>query len=187
MHRAGLVCAAVILGIAGAPLAAQQTTANPQSPSYVPPAPPPDQQAKPDQQATPEAPPPFPPMPSAPPRHRWVDVGSHSSHASHAHHRRAGKHHGAKPSLGAHHRRAGKHSAKAVTKKQMRECRNLSHRQKLRHSSCVALARRQHEKATHEKSRRGKAKHRQKVMPHKPVHRHIPVRSNHHRRVHRPS
>jgi hypothetical protein len=161
---ATLACAALALGMFAAPLGAQQTPQEQPIPETSQPAPP-------ETELPP--PPPFPPMPSARPSKRWVDVGGHhSSHASRQsastrHHAARTRHHAAK----AKHRRAHARHGTAYkarvahfSRATIRACHKMNYRQILRHSSCRLLikqelaatahhAKRHHKKSTH-KARR---------------------------------
>ena len=141
MSRIGLLCAAIALGVLSSPSTAQQTTPEQplpptqQAAPSVPPAPPPDTQTPETQ--NPETPPPFPLMPSAPPRHRWVDMGHHRAHAHH----HAG-----------HVRRSASHASERVvhpTRKTMRRCRSMNSRQLMHHRACRTLMQHQLHPAHH--------------------------------------
>lgn len=152
MHRAAMVCAAFVFAILGSPLAAQQTALDQtlppppqqQSPPSIPPAPPPDVRDS--------ALPPFPPMSARPPRHRWVNTGEHrssssrhkvSTRSSRGHHANAAMRHSTK----ARQRPKQRSAMKALSKSELRRCKNLSHRQLLKSRKCREALRTDH-KAT---------------------------------------
>ena len=150
----------------------------------VPPAPPPDMQSR------SSVPPPFPPMPSREPRHRFVDMGDHrSSHSSHralrssrhsaksTHHSvKASRHstrHSGKPTRHETHRKhTAKHSrhvaAPKMSKTAIRKCHGMSYRQLLKHSRCVDLLQRELKSQSRSKHR----SHTRKAATHRRVDRH---------------
>lgn len=185
VRSACLFCAAIVFGILASPAAAQQAAydqpipaaqqTGPSQPLPSTASPPAGSQTCPDGSVVPAdatcpAPPPFPPMPSRPPRHRFVDVGHHA--ASHATHHRAT--HARHRTTQAHHRAAGRRHEVTVhaSKRTIRACHKLTYRQILRDRRCRALMRQ--DIASHEQARRHHAvKHRRAV-----THRH---RSRHRR------
>ena len=141
-------------------------------------------------------PPPFPPMPSSRPSHRWVDMGEH--HVGRARHKAAPARHTTKSDLrrsrrklaaedhhSRHHhgrtdvRRSHKERAKdRPSAKTIRRCHDMSYKQIMRSSSCRALMKqelsglehRDRHASRHEKaaSRRHEVKaHRHSVRKHR--------------------
>ena len=160
MQRIALACASLAFGIFASPLAAQQASPSQTPPPVQQPAPslpaPPSGQPMPEATsppAVPEAeplppPPPFPPMPKARPTHRWVDVGGHSR--SRAHHHAVRAH---------HHRKAARSRAAHPSRRTIRWCRSMNHRQAMRHSACRDLKRHDHHAKVH-RHHRGARQHR---------------------------
>jgi hypothetical protein len=161
----------IVAGLLASPVPAQQTAPDqspPQSQEQPAPAVPsagqptqtcPDGSVIPAGASCP-APPPFPPMPARAPHHRWVDVGTGGGHAHHGHHavqhRALHRRHAARP----------RHETRHLSKRAIRFCHGLTHRQMLRHSTCRALAQHQHKAVRHR---------------HHVVHRHV-TRHRHSRR-----
>lgn len=177
---------------AGSPLAAQQN--------------PPDQQSTPTQsssQPVPQAsdappppatgvaplPPPFPPMPSSRPSHRWVDMGgNHARRTEHhakkvSHHKARASHRGSHASASASHRRSHasasashrrSHAKKAAppSPRVMRRCHKMSYKQIMRSDSCRALMRQDLAASAH-----SERSHRHKVVK---THRAHTSRQRHH-------
>jgi hypothetical protein len=154
MQRIVLVRAALSFGILAFPAAAQQSSST--QPSQ------PTTQSTPGDAQQPSAaplPPPFPPMPSARPSHRWVDVGRHR--AAHSHHETARGHHEAARSSHhattarnrrAHAQESRKHehqSAVQLSRREIRQCHKLSYRELMRQSSCRQLMRQELGAADH--------------------------------------
>jgi hypothetical protein len=117
--------------------AAQQATPEQQLPPVQQPAPtqapaqqPPEAPA-PETQSIPESPPPFPPMPARPPRHRWVDVGT--PRTNHVRRRSSGRHHVASAEARQH--------ATHLSRRAIRFCRSLNRRQLRRHGECTPVTR----------------------------------------------
>lgn len=162
-QRLAVMLAAFALGMLAWPVEAQPAPSS--QPSF------PVQQPLPDvppSRTTPESapetpPPPFPPMPSRAPSHRWVDVGSHRV----SHHRPAKAH------------RRIVHSGKS----KLRQCRRLTHRQQMRSRTCRDLLK-HHRVATHRhhtaKHHHVRAKHHRSAHHRRSArHRHV---VHHHRR-----
>ena len=174
LHRLLGICSALSLGIFATFVHAQQTS--------VPPAPPPDMQS------SPSVPPPFPPMPTREPRHRFVDMGGHSSGAHHrttktshrasskSHHTTSKNHHPTRHSKKTErhesHARHGKKShheaVPALSSKQKRQCKKMSYSQLLKHSNCAALLQSELRSESHSKHR----SHTSKAAKHKKAERH---------------
>lgn len=174
LHSLLGICSALSLGILATSVHAQQTS--------VPPAPPPDMQS------SPSVPPPFPPMPTREPRHRFVDMGGHSSSAHHrtsktshrasskSHHTTSKNHHTTRHSKKTEHHEShalhGKKShhevAPKLSSKQKRQCKKMSYSQLLKHSNCAALLQSELKSESHSKHR----SHASKPAKHKKAERH---------------
>ena len=189
IRRAALICAAIAFGTSTSALTAQQTSpeqAAKQSSTNAPPAPPTDMQT------APGVPPPFPPMPSRAPSHRWVDMGDH--HRSHQHHRSTARvshregnarqqashsHHRATSNRTAksHHRASHHRAGPTLSKKTIRRCHKMTYHQLLQHKDCAQLLQSELRAAAHSKhrsaNRKSAAKHHHKARTahHKVVHR----------------
>ena len=155
-----LYCASLLLAFFASPVLAQQAVPEHQIQLAQQVA-----QSQPAQPATTEAqspptsvaplPPPFPPMPSSRPSHRWVDVGER--HAARTHHKaavtrhtrtsdfrhrklaaedRQSRHHRGRSDVRRSHRKLAEEHASPRT---IRRCHDLSYRQIMRSSSCRAL------------------------------------------------
>lgn len=142
MNRIFSLCAAFALIGLASPLAAQQLPGD-SSAQSVPPAPPPDRPA------TSQALPPFPPMPSRAPQHRWVDMGRH--HSVRSIHRAAPTHH---RSTAARAKSGKAHPRLTRTDKNQRYCDRLSHRRMMHNRTCVALMKKQKASEAHQRPTR---------------------------------
>ena len=154
MQRIVLVCAALSFGILACPAAAQQSNSTQPSQATT--------QSTPGDAQQPSAaplPPPFPPMPSARPSHRWVDVGGHRTARSHhdtvrGHHEAARSSHHATTARNrrAHAHQSRKHErepAVQLSRREIRQCHKLSYRELMRNSSCRDLMRQELGAADH--------------------------------------
>jgi hypothetical protein len=152
-----------------APLGAQQAAsvtasqAQQPAPETAPPVPLPEAEQLPP-------PPPFPPMPSARPSHRWVDVGDR--HSSRSHHRARASH--AHAARAKHHatRHGGKrtaHKARPMhfSKRTIRACHRMSYREIMRHGSCRALIQQELAAPAHRHRATHHGKNRHKAVSHK--------------------
>ena len=188
-------CAAVTFGMLASPLVAQANEdpsplqmAQAAQTSGVPVDAPPAEQLPP--------PPPFPPMPKADPRHRWVDMGDH--HARRTHHAARANRHDARQTkhrkttgTTRHHARSTRHErtnhaahraahkAKPMhfSRKTIRLCHGMEYRQIMRHNSCRALMKQElaapaHRHRTDHPRRTGHKASAKKVRHHQPAKRH---------------
>lgn len=177
MHRMILAGASLWLAVFAAPLQAQQTnTPATETPSSVAPLPPP-----------------FPPMPSSRPSHRWVDVGGHSR--TRAHHKASPSHRASDRQvrrsrtherLGAHerarsrerthnhergrardrdHHRSHDETARLSTR-QIRRCHGMSYAQIMKHSDCKTLMRQELGASEHRRDHGSRSKKTIRVHRH---------------------
>lgn len=187
IRRVALICAAIAFGTSNSALNAQQTSpeqAAKQSSSNAAPATPPDMQT------APGVPPPFPPMPSRAPSHRWVDMSNH--HQSQTHRRSTARvshrkgnarqaghsHHRAASNRGGKSHHHPSHRARpALSKKAIRRCHKMTYHQLLEHRDCAQLLQSELKAVAHSKHRSADRKSAAK-------HHHI-SRTAHQRIVHR--
>lgn len=156
MHR--LLTIAAAFYIFSSPAAAAEYTSADQAPPAAQQTAPPAQQpvpealsANPDSQAaqTP-VPPPFPPMPSARPSHRWVDIGARSGRTYHR-----SRHVHQRPKSARH------RTARVRGKSATQMCHAARHGHSRRHNLCAAPVRHGHRVAVH---RHGRTRHRHDTM-----------------------
>lgn len=157
-----LHCASLLLAFFASPVLAQQAVPErsiqlAQQMAQNQPAQPPSTEAQSPPTSVAPLPPPFPPMPSSRPSHRWVDVGGH--HGGRTHHKAApsrharksdlrrsrktreaedrhSRHHRGRPDVRRSHKELAKERPSART---IRRCHGMSYKQIMRSSSCRAL------------------------------------------------